>query len=311
MKNIGIVFPGQGSQYVGMGKELYENRSQVRDVFETGTRITGIDLKNICFEGPESVLTETSVCQVAIFTLDVACYRILKDLLPFSPAFAAGHSLGEYAAFSAAGTFSLEDGFRLVSKRAAFMKMAAEKNPGMMAAVLGKTELEVAGMTGNFAGVGISNINAEGQIVVGGSVENVMRFLDYLAASKIKAVPLKVSGAFHTPLMGSAYDMLSEEIEKTDIRIPQFPVYSNFTGGIPGSAGDIKNALIKQLVSPVRWLEIMKDFSAVKDIVTVELGPKKVLSGIIHKTCSEIVTLNVEDEKTLSETIETLKRETI
>ncbi|MCL5674809.1 MAG: ACP S-malonyltransferase [Candidatus Omnitrophica bacterium] len=306
MKKTGIVFPGQGSQYVGMGKEFFDTFSEIKEIFDMGSGITGIDLAKICFEGPLETLTETSNCQVAVFAVDIACYKIMQKKFLFTPDFSAGHSLGEYSAFFSAGVLPLEDAFRIVQKRAQFMASASIKNPGSMLAILGKNENEVHKIIMDF-NVEISNINSPNQLVVGGKKPDIENLADYLGQNHIRAIPLKVSGAFHTSLMGEAVQSLKEEFEKIEFAAPVFPVYTNFSGEILKDKDSIKEALLKQVISPVQWVKIVRDFP--KDSMVIELGPKKVLSELINKISPGIKTLNVEDKNTLEETLKFLKGE--
>ncbi len=303
-KKIAVVFPGQGSQYVGMGKDLYEKFEVVRKIFDTGSEICGFDIASACFEGPIDKLTDTRICQVCIFALSFACWKVVQGESVFSPVFAAGHSLGEYTAFASAGAISLEDAFLLVSRRAVFMKDATTTNPGGMVAVMGQTLQKVEEVVNNFNDVYVSNINAPDQIVVGGSKSGIQLFVNWCRETRIKVIPLNVSGAFHTPLMEPAAQRLAEEIDRTDIRECRFPVYANYTGEIAASPEQIRYVLKKQIISPVQWVKIIESSSA--DLV-VECGPRKILSGLIRKTRPDTRTCNVEDTSTLNSVLEIMK----
>mgnify|MGYP000876018679 FL=1 len=305
-KKIGVVFPGQGSQYVGMCKDLYNNFEIVREIFDIGSRICGFDISSACFDGPIERLTDTQVCQVCIFAVSFACLKVIQGEITFSPVFAAGHSLGEYTAFVSADALTLTDAFDLISKRAVFMKDATIENPGGMIAVIGKTLQEVQDIISNFNDVYISNINAPGQIVVGGSDKGIQFFTNWCSEKHIKAIPLNVSGAFHTPLMQPAASRLSDEIDKINIRECRFPVYVNYNGRPVVHPQEIKDALKKQITHPVQWVKIIESVSPNVDLI-IECGPKKVLSGLIKKIKPQIQVYNIEDMPTLNKTIEFIK----
>lgn len=303
-KRIAVIFPGQGSQYVGMGKELYERFGIVKKVFDIGSKICGFNIASACFEGPIEKLTDTEICQVCIFALSFACWEIVKNEFNFSPVFAAGHSLGEYTAFASADAISLEDAFVLVSKRGKFMKDSTTKNPGGMVAMIGQTLQVMEEAVGNFKEVYISNINAPTQVVVGGSKSGIQLFSRWCSENRIKAIPLNVSGAFHTPLMEPAAQRFSEEIDRTPIGECKFPVYANYNGEIAIFPEQIRDALKKQITFPVQWVRIVK--AATADLM-IECGPKKVLSGLIKKIKPDIQVCNVEDIATLNNTLEVMK----
>ncbi|MGB9642557.1 MAG: ACP S-malonyltransferase [Candidatus Ratteibacteria bacterium] len=305
-KRIGVVFPGQGSQYVGMGKDLYQNYRVFVDVFDAGSEICGFDIAQVCFEGPLEKLTETEICQVCVFAAGYGAWKVLQHELPFVPSFAAGHSLGEYTAFTASEAFSFQDAMALVSKRAKFMKDATMQNPGGMIAILGKSLADIETVVNLFDGVHISNINAPGQIVMGGTKQGIEALSKWCDENRVKYIVLNVSGAFHTPLMEPAVQPLAKEIDDTSISMCKFPVYANFSGEPIINPEQIKHALKKQIVSPVQWI---KTIEAVKNSVDciVELGPKKVLSGLIKKIAPELGISNVEDIDSLRKTIEVLK----
>ncbi len=305
-KRIGVVFPGQGSQYVGMGKQFYENYEMVRKIFETGSKICGFDIANFCFNGPIEKLTETEICQVCVFAVNFACWKVFQQEFSKVPSFAAGHSLGEYSAFTCAEAFSLEDAFVLVTKRAKFMKDATIKNPGTMVAVLGKTFDEVKTITNLYDGIYISNINGPGQIVVGGSKDTVKSFIQWCESNRVKNIPLNVSGAFHTPLMQSAAEFLAEEIDRMNVSDCVFPVYANCNGEPVLKASDVKRVLKEQIVSSVQWTKTIESVKAGVNFI-FELGPKKVLSGLIKKISPETNVASIEDMASLEQAKEIMK----
>ncbi len=305
-KKIAVVFPGQGSQYVGMGKELFQNFEIVREIFKIGSDISGFDIASACFEGPLEKLTDTRICQVCLFAVSYSCWKVLQSEFPFAPSMTAGHSLGEYSAFAAAEAFSIEDGFNLVSKRAIYMKEATEKFPGSMVAVMGKTEEEIRNLISTFDGLYISNINAPGQVVVGGRLESIKNLVAVCSKEKIKYIPLNVSGAFHTPLMEYAASNLAEEIDRTRMHTTRFPVYTNCDGNPATQPEEIRLALKRQLTFPVQWVKIAKIFVSSVDVI-IELGSKKVLAGLIRRISDSITITGIEDIDSLKKTIEIMK----
>lgn len=305
-KIIGAVFPGQGSQYTGMGKDLYQNFSIVKEIYDTGSGICGFDIASLSFDGPIEKLTDTEICQVCIFTLSFACWNVFYHEFSLLPVFAAGHSLGEYTALTCAGALTLKDAFVLVTKRAKYMKEATQKNPGTMVAVIGKTFEEVKTLVAQFENLYISNLNAPEQIVVGGTKESINSFLLMCEKNGIKCIPLNVSGAFHTPLMKHAADLLAEEIERIPFSVCRFPVYANYSARKILQPEEIRIALKEQVVSTVHWVETIK--SAAKEVnLIIEFGPKKVLSGLIKKIEPDINVCNIEDMKSLEKTYEVMK----
>ncbi|MCM8821542.1 MAG: ACP S-malonyltransferase [Candidatus Omnitrophica bacterium] len=305
-KRIGVVFPGQGSQYVGMGKEFYQKYEMVREIFDEGSRICGFDIACACFDGPIEKLTETEICQVCIFAVNFSCWKVFQHEFSITPVFAAGHSLGEYAAFACAGALSRESAFALVAKRAKFMKEATEKNPGAMVAVLGKTFEEVRNALNYHNEIYISNINAPGQIVVGGRKDSIQSFIQWCKKNLIKCVPLNVSGAFHTPLMKPAEDLFSSEIDRTHFSTCRFPVYANCNAEPVFQPEDIKRVLKEQIVSSVQWVKTIESISSSVDLI-IELGPKKVLSSLVKKILPDVNVSSIEDIASLENTAEIMK----
>lgn len=305
-KKIGAVFPGQGSQYVGMGKDLYNQFKIVKEIFETGSDICGFDIASLCFNGPIEKLTDTEICQVCVFALSYACWCIFHNEFSVQPVLAAGHSLGEYTALTCAGAFSLKDAFSIVAKRAKYMKEATIKNPGSMVAVLGKTVEETEAIIDSFKDLYISNINAPGQVVVGGVKESVNLFIHWCGENNVKCIPLNVSGAFHTPLMKYAADLLIDEIDRMNVSNCVFPVYANYNGEAISRPDEIKMALKKQMTSPVLWVKTIRSASNAVNLI-IEFGPRKVLSGLIKKIEPGIETCNIEDMKSFEKIYEVMK----
>lgn len=281
-----FVFPGQGAQYVGMGKALAESFEPARLLLEKADDTLGFSLSKVMFEGPEADLKMTSNTQPALFASSMMVLEVLKaEGIGFD--MVAGHSLGEYSAICAAGGFSFEDGLKLVRVRGTLMAKAGEENPGAMAAVIGASEEKVLELCAAVKSVGLvvpANFNCPGQIVVSGEAPAVARLVENCAAEGVKAVSLAVSGAFHSPLMQGAQAGLAEAIGNVEFRDLQKPLIANVTASSVTSAKEIRELLVRQLVSPVRWSQSMT--YAIKDCgVTsgVEVGVGHVLSGLERK----------------------------
>ncbi len=281
-----FVFPGQGAQYVGMGKALAESFEPARLLLEKADDTLGFSLSKVMFEGPEADLKMTSNTQPALFASSMMVLEVLKaEGIGFD--MVAGHSLGEYSAICAAGGFSFEDGLKLVRVRGTLMAKAGEENPGAMAAVIGASEEKVLELCAAVKSVGLvvpANFNCPGQIVVSGEAPAVACLVENCAAEGVKAVSLAVSGAFHSPLMQGAQAGLAEAIENVEFRDLQKPLIANVTASAVTSAKEIRELLVRQLVSPVRWSQSMT--YAIKDCgVTsgVEVGVGHVLSGLERK----------------------------
>ncbi len=280
------VFPGQGSQEVGMGRDLAEASAAARRVLETADAVLGYPLSRLCLEGPEDTLRQTAHAQPAIFAVSLACLEAARELGGLSderPAFVAGHSLGEYTALVAAGALDLENGLRLVQERGRLMQEAAEANPGTMAAVIGLDEADVAELC-TATGAELCNLNSPGQVVIGGPVEVVDAAL---AAARERgahrAVRLKVSGAFHTSLTAPAAQGMARAVAEAALRDPAIPVVVNGTGLPAPSASDIREELVYQLTHPVRWRESVEYMAGEGVSGFVEIGPGRVLSGLIRR----------------------------
>ena len=280
------VFPGQGSQEVGMGRDLAEASPAARRVLETADAVLGYPLSRLCFEGPEDTLRQTAYAQPAIFTISLACLEAARELggLPEEhPAFVAGHSLGEYTALVAAGALDLEEGLRLVQERGRLMQEAAETNPGTMAALIGLDDADVAELC-TATGAELCNLNSPGQVVIGGPVEVVEAAV---AAARERgaqrAVRLNVSGAFHTSLTAPAAQGMARTVAEASLRDPAIPVVVNGTGLPAPSASDIREELVYQLTHPVRWRESVEFMAGAGVSGFVEIGPGRVLSGLIRR----------------------------
>jgi [acyl-carrier-protein] S-malonyltransferase len=276
------VFPGQGAQFSGMGKELYESNSEAKKLFDKANEILGFEITKIMFEGTDEELKETKVTQPAVFLHSVVLASTIEN---FKPDMVAGHSLGELSALVANKTLSFEDGLKLVYKRALAMQKACEMNPSTMAAILGLEDNVVEETCASIDGVVVAaNYNCPGQLVISGSNEAVEAACEALKEKGAKrALLLPVGGAFHSPLMEPARAELQEAIENTDFSNPICPVYQNVTASAISDPSEIKQNLIAQLTAPVRWTQSVEQM--VKDGSThfVEVGPGKVLSGLVKK----------------------------
>ena len=281
-----FVFPGQGSQFVGMGKDLYETSPLAKELFDKADEILGFKITDIMFAGTDEQLKETKVTQPAVFLHSVISALCLGD--DFAPAMVAGHSLGEFSALVASGALGFEDGLRLVAARANAMQKACEANPGTMAAIIGLSDEKVeeicAEVSKNGKLVIPANYNCQGQLVISGDVEAVNEACEKLKEAGAKrALPLKVGGAFHSPLMQPAKDELQKAIENTTISAPKCPVYQNVDAKPHTDAADIKANLIAQLTSPVRWTKSVQNMIADGADDFTECGPGKALQGMIGR----------------------------
>jgi [acyl-carrier-protein] S-malonyltransferase len=281
------IFPGQGSQFPGMGQDLYENSSLARDRFEQANAILGFNITNILFEGSKEDLQQTSVTQPALFLHAVILREVMGD--QFQPAMVAGHSLGEFSALTAAGALSFEDGLRLVRARATAMQEACELQPGSMTAVLGLEDAAVEKICSQHEGVVAANFNCPGQVVISGekkALENISTALETAGARRV--VPLPVGGAFHSPLMEPARVSLAAAIEATTFSTPVCPVYQNVSAQAEQEAQKIKAQLIAQLTGAVRWTQTVEQMIADGAKEFIEVGPGKVLQGLVRKINREV-----------------------
>lgn len=282
-----FVFPGQGAQFTGMGKPLYDGSEQARAMFQKANAILGFDITDVMFSGSEYDLKQTNVTQPAVFLHSV----VLASLYPnFSPDMVAGHSLGEFSALVASGALSFEDGLTLVSKRAHAMQKACEKKPSTMAAIIGLDDATIEKVCKETEGIVVpANYNCPGQLVISGEVHAVNDACTALKAAGAKrALPLKVGGAFHSPIMEPARQELAEAIEKTQFSQPKCPIYQNVDAKPHTNPDEIKKNLLLQLTSPVRWTQIVQAMIADGATSFVELGPGNVLQNLIKKTNKEV-----------------------
>jgi [acyl-carrier-protein] S-malonyltransferase len=293
-----LLFPGQGSQYVGMGKKLAEALPAARSILDRANAVLGFDLADILFNGPEDKLTRTDITQPAIFAVSMMAMEVVKaNGGAFD--YVAGHSLGEYSALCAAGAFSFEDGLALVRLRGQLMAQAGDKSPGSMAAILGLEADKLAAVLSDAGKAGIvvaANFNSPSQIVISGSVAGVQAAAKGAeAAGAKKVVVLAVSGAFHSPLMEFAVPGLKEGLAKTAIKAPSVPLISNVEAKPVSDAEAIRGLLLRQLTSPVRWVESMQQALSLDAKEAYEVGPGKVLMGLARGISRDMKVTPVEN----------------
>ncbi len=284
------LFPGQGSQFIGMGKELIEDSKQAKKRFEEADDILGYSLTDIMFEGPDTKLKQTEYTQPAIFLHSVALFETLND----QPDMTAGHSLGEFSAIVAAGAMTFRDGLKLVSLRGQLMQKAGEQNPGAMAAIIGMDDelVEIIcdeATAQTFKTVVPANYNCPGQLVISGdpkAVEEAVELAKGRGCRLAKLLP--VSGAFHSSLMKPAYNGLKEELDKIDLKQPACPVYSNYTAKPTSDPDEIRENLLKQLLNPVRWTQTLQNMNENGADTFIEVGPGKVLQGLVKRTLKDV-----------------------
>ncbi len=288
---IAYIFPGQGAQYIGMGKEMYDNSSKAKDLFHKANHILKFDITALMFAGVEEDLKQTNVTQPAIFLHSVILAKVMGD--NFTPDMVAGHSLGEFSALVANRTLSFEDGLKLVAKRADAMQKACEAEPSTMAAILGLKDEVVESICKSIQDdvVVPANYNSPGQLVISGSVIGVKQAIQKCKEAGAKrALSLKVGGAFHSPLMEPARIELADAINNTPFQQGVCPVYQNVTGQPVADPEIIKTNLVSQLTSPVRWTQIMQNMLADGATEVVEVGPGKVLQGLFKKIDRQLIT---------------------
>ena len=288
------IFPGQGAQFVGMGLDLYEKSAEAKALFEAANGILGFSITDIMFSGTDEDLKQTKVTQPAIFLHSVILSKVLGK--NFAPQMVAGHSLGEFSALVANGTLSFEDGLQLVAKRAAAMQKACELQPGTMAAVLGLEDAKVEELCATIDGIVTpANYNCPGQLVISGELKAVEAACEKMKeAGAKKALILSVSGAFHSVLMKPAEEELAAAIEQTAFHKPLCPVYQNVTTTAISDENAIKTNLIKQLTAPVKWTQSVQQMIADGATEFIEVGPGKVLQGLVKKINKEAVVASAE-----------------
>lgn len=301
------VFPGQGSQYVGMGKDLYENYPVFREIVEQANHVLKRNLRTIVFEGPEDVLTMTNNAQPALLTMDYGIFAILEEMgLTEGIKFVAGHSLGEYAALVASGVLSFEDALFIVNKRSELMAVAGEEEPGTMAAIMGLDMHLIASICEGHE-IDVANFNYADQIVISGKVDNVLKAMEACKTHGAKrAVQLNVSGAFHSRLMQNSGATLAETIMQVPFNAPKIPIVMNVTGEPVKDPDLIRRYLIAQVSSPVKWLHSMQYMVSHGVTRFIESGPKNVLSGMVRRIDGNVESFSTDTITTIKSLAEVL-----
>ncbi len=301
-----FVCAGQGAQTVGMGKDLTETIPACRGVFDRANAVLGFDLARLCFEGPESELVKSNICQPAIFAVTAACFTALKSRMPADkslPQALGGLSLGEWTALYLGGAVAFEDCLRILEARGRFMQEACEQEKGGMLSIIGlnaDTVREIA----ETAGIEIANYNSPGQIVLSGKFERLPQAEKAAKdAGAKRVIPLNVAGAYHSSLMTSAADKLEAFLDKIPLQTPCVPVVSNVTGQMHSAPSEIRRLMVKQVTSSVDWIACVKTLAQLQARKLIECGPGKVLSGLIKRIAPEISICNVQDLPSLENAV--------
>jgi len=308
MTKIAFIFPGQGSQIVGMGKDLYDEYTVARDIFDKSNTILGVDIKNICFGGPEEILKQTINTQPAIVTTSVAILEVLKSLCDIKPSYLAGHSLGEYSAMYAGGVLTLEDTLLLIQKRACLMSNVAT---GMMAAVINASNEDIKDVLEEVSKtkyIDIANYNSPSQVVLTGDKDAIEEAGELFKNKGVKRyIQLAVSGAFHSKYMKDAGILFEEYLKDFTISDAEIPVITNVDAKITVNSEDFKQKMPRQICSSVYWTQTIQNMISHGVDTFVEIGPGRVLAGLNKKISDNIVTYNISNKETLDEFIKNIR----
>ena len=302
MEKVAFIFPGQGSQYIGMGKDFFENFREAREVFQEADDVLHLSISSLCFQGPEEALKLTENTQPAVLTTSIAVLRVLQAEKGVVPNLVAGHSLGEYSALVVSGAFAFADSVQIVRLRGRFMQEAVPVGEGAMAAILGMERGQVEKLCEEAAQGDVltpANFNCPGQIVIAGHTKAIERAMERVKQNGKKAVALPVSAPFHSPLMKPAGERLGKVLEGITIQDLKIPVVTNVEADINQSKERVKELLVTQVSSPVRWEESMQKISGNGIEQILEIGPGKVLSGLMKRINPKVETKNIEDIQTL------------